>query len=145
MNRNLGNWVTDCSAALTDSWGMMIGQSGILWGLREYFLENMAGFKSQLCQLLAVCPWANYLTSLCFSHLVYINREDGTTYLKRWLWGLNELTFAGCILNAQYTLAIKVNTVAVSVSMKFQTFVNPRPLEPRVFEECCLKTLPHRM
>lgn len=145
MNRNLGNWVMDCSAALTDSRGMMIGQSGILWGFREYFPEKMAGFKSQLCQLLAVCPWANDLTSLCFSCLVCKNREAGTTYLKSLLWGLNELTFAGCVLNAQYTLAIRVNTVAVSVSMKFQTFVNPCPLEPRDFEECCLKTLPHLM
>lgn len=41
-----------------------------------------------------------------------------------------------CLLGAQYTLAVTVNTGAVSVSMKGKpAFVNPQPQESRVSKE----------
>jgi hypothetical protein len=49
---------------------------------------QLAEFKSQLCHLLAVCAWANHLTSLCLSSLSVTNMENDTSYLKELLWGV---------------------------------------------------------
>ena len=38
------------------------------------------GVESQLLQALAVCPWACYFTSLCFSFLLYMTNND-TAYM----------------------------------------------------------------
>ena len=153
MNRNLENWALwTVVLFLQPTQGSWSCQAVYCGGLRACFLELKAGFKSQLWQLPAVCPWANYLTSLCFSHLVCKNRGDGTTYLKKLLWCLNGLAVtkdiarAGCILDAQYTLAILINTVTVSESTKFLEDIcefSPTEALTRVSEECSLKTPPH--
>lgn len=49
-------------------------------------------FSSQLCQLLILCPWTNYLTSP-FLHLLNIwNKDNNGIHLLGSLWGLRVST-----------------------------------------------------
>lgn len=73
----------DCSCCSYSLTGGDNYTKGYLMGVDNLCSEQMAGFKSQLCQFLAVCSWTDYITTPCLSHLICKNREDDTTYFQR--------------------------------------------------------------
>ena len=100
MNRNLGNWELWITVLLLwPNEGCCLCKV-VYYGCRMCFLGQMAGFKSLIDELLAVYPWANYLTSLCFSSLICKSREGGTAYLKWLSQGLSKLTLAKTLAGA---------------------------------------------